>query len=426
MSKKDHGKRISFRPSVKHEEFSLDGKNFLEISFFAIVDTVREKMELPINRNEDVFFDKFVFDIIILSFFLIFFICFFYFIPLSFMQNSSYNSENSIVQVIVLLVFCAILWGGYVYINQEFRRLVREKILPPFIKNHLINIGLYTLLPRIFCGTYYEWESGIGFRMFDRTLLSGIFIGFMGIVVFGRQILGLLVSTIFYLNFQALEALSILLFNFFIIGLILFVFLYAILTVLGIFIYLFLVVRFLPLDIDLLIDLGGTGKFGKIIINCLYLVSFAMGMIPLFLLFSKFEKIKILIPQESFSTIGNFTESMRSTAITSIKDLPVSTFSENFAIFEVFFLFIGAAIVIILSLHYQIKERKNTELVKLENMIKTIDILPNEDKEKCEHNLYLLTLYEKVLNLYEWPIRRIFIVELIISTIPLFISLVIL
>jgi len=422
MSRIENKKRISFWPTVKKEKFSIDRKNFLEISFYAIVDAFRKKFEMSVNRNEDLFFDKFIFDVIILSIVLIVFIISFLFIPAIIAEGPSSKYENSLTQVMILLVFCAFLWSGFVYVNHEFRRLVQEKIIPPIRKNHLTDIGLYTLLPRIFGGTYYEWESGIGFRIFHRTLFSGLMICFIGVAMFGYSILELSIAIIFSLNFQALSILSVLLFNYFIIAFILYIFMYTIFTVSGIFLYLFIAVRFIPLEINPLINLGGTGRFGNLIVNCLYLVSLAIGIIPFFLLFSKFEKFKNQIPQESFSTIGNLTESIRSTAITSVRELPLSTISENFAAFEMFFLFIGIAIAIIISLHYRIKERKNAELVKLEIMLKKIDFSSVESRENSDKNLYLLTFYEKVLNLYEWPIKRIFIVELLISLIPLLVS----
>jgi hypothetical protein len=193
----------------------------------------------------------------------------------------------------------------------------------------------------------------------------------------------------------------------------------AIFTVPLIFVYLWVSVRFLPLEINPVHDMGGTGLFGKIIVHCIFLVSLALGIIPLSTIMGKIDLSllsHITIPAE---TLGNATASVRNDIINSISTLPIDTFSKYIGYIDWYCLFLLMAFSVILILHDRIKRRKEEIHSQLEQKISAIDFNNAENKDDKQ---YYLDLYETVLKSSEWPIKKIFGLELIISVLPLFIS----
>lgn len=418
-----NSRKFSFLPTAKDEKFSLDGKNCLELAFLFIVDGARKKLQIQIDRNQDLLFDKFITDILIIYFILVMVVSFLL-IPASFTPTGALTNKNDnfVMQIYVILLFVSILWGGYVYVTQQFRILIKTKILPVIIQSNRTNAGFYTFLPRIFCGTYYEWSSGFGFRIFFRTIITSLLIISVIAATYLRVFTELIIAIVFTQNFQALLSFLILISNLLIISFIMFILFYALFTVIGIFTYLFLAIRDLPLDINPFIDLGGTEKYGKLILNCLYYVSFAIGVLPFLMLISKFDIKNIHITPDSFQTLGNITSSIRSAVINSLKGVPLTALSENFVFFEMFGFFVLAAIIIIISLHYRIKQRKMEELHRLESMIKNKKLYAPQTANIMERNQYLLSLYDKAKNLDEWPVKRTYILKLIVSVTPLLFS----
>ena len=117
--------------SDETQKFSIEGNNILEISFFLIIDYIRKILTIRVDRKERGFFDIFFIDILII--FIIFAVVSFIFqyvwVSVDVFLNPS-NRLNNFVQSLVIVLYCSILWTGYVYLNIQFKELIRTKILP--------------------------------------------------------------------------------------------------------------------------------------------------------------------------------------------------------------------------------------------------------------------------------------------------------
>jgi hypothetical protein len=79
-------------------------------------------------------------------------------------------------------------------------------------------------------------------------------------------------------------------------------------------------------------------------------------------------------------------------------------------------------VILIILFHYRIKQKKQEELQQIETLIQNIKILEVGEPISFERNQYLYSLHEKIFSSYEWPIKKMFILELILAGIPLIIS----
>lgn len=171
--------------------------------------------------------------------------------------------------------------------------------------------------------------------------------------------------------------------------------------------------------------MGGTEKYGKFIVYSLLLVSFTIGAIPLFTVIEQIN-FHIIIPIEHLSnqTIGNVTQFIGQITIRTISEISVDKFTKYFYFIFTFIFFLGFAFALIGILHIRIKKRKNEELNRIETIIKNINFDEVDNSLLSIQKQYFLILHEKILSLTEWPIRKIFIIDLLISIALLFISVI--
>lgn len=405
-------------PSLKEEGYALDVRCVPEKIFYIVVDGIRSLAKSKIDREKGLFFDQFLVDTIL--FFWIFFSVAYmlYYLPVeSFSQDPS---KNIILDQLFVIVFLAsLLWTGYVYIIQSFKNLTREKLLPAIEKNP-DTVARYTRFFRQFFGGWrVEWRSGCGFNLYFRSTLL-VWPPLLWIMYSMRETFWGYVTGIFLSH--SLDALVSLYLSIVVIGIVFilaFMAFLAILTVPIIFGYLWVSVRFLPLEINPFHEMGGAGVFGKLVVNCIFLVSLALGMIPLFPLLGKIDLSflsHVTIPAE---TLGNVTVFIKTQMENSVKSIPMDTFSKYIGYIEWYLFIIFLAFLVILILHDRIKQRKEEELALLERKSAAIDF---NNADNSEDKLYYLDLYERVLGSSEWPIKKIFGLELIVSVLPLFVS----
>ena len=85
------------------------------------------------------------------------------------------------------------------------------------------------------------------------------------------------------------------------------------------------------------------------------------------------------------------------------------------------------AVIIIFILHYQIKQKKDKEIKDLE---RRLSLYPNEiaqilnNKMISDQRCELLALYDKILVLHEWPVRKNFVIKFLTSALLLMISFI--
>lgn len=178
----------------------------------------------------------------------------------------------------------------------------------------------------------------------------------------------------------------------------------------------------LPIEINPFIEMGGTEKYGKLIVHCMYIFAFALGIFPIIQLIPKINVTTTQLPQLEGLTLGNVTIFFKTTIFDPIYQMPIGTFSNYYNVITTFILYTFIAVILILLLHNRIKDQKTKDLNRLEGMILYIDFFNTDGPVNRERNQYLLYLYEKISNLHEWPIKKIFIVELLFSVLLLFIS----
>jgi hypothetical protein len=118
----------------------------------------------------------------------------------------------------------------------------------------------------------------------------------------------------------------------------------------------------------------------------------------------------------------NFTVMTKEAINHSFDVVSVGTFSKYGAFLQLFFILALIAVVIIIIIHFRIAGRKNDEIKRLEGMISYINFPEPENYMNQNRNQYLLSLYRELQNLREWPVKRIFVLELLISVLLLFIS----
>ena len=405
-------------PFIKEEGYSLDIKCIPERIFYIIVDGVRSLFNSKIDRNNGLFFDQFFVDMLIFFCISFFLVNTFYYLPLELLSNDP--SKNILFsQLFVVVALTSMLWAGYVYIIQSFKNLTREKFLPAIdkIPNTIVNYP--RMFRQFFAGVRIEWYSGFGFNIYVRSsliiwsliiwIIYSMRDSWIGMVwaVFISHSVDALISL--YLSTAAVSIVAILAFMTFLV----------IITVPVIFFYLLALVRFLPIDINPLHDMGGMGSLGKIIVHCIFLVSLALGLIPIFSILGKIDLgflSQIKIPAEN---LGNATAFVRTEIVQSVSAVPTNSVSKYIGFIELYCIYIILAFLVILIIHDRIKRRKEEVLSQLEQKISTINFNNGENKE---NNMYYLELYEKVSGSSEWPLKKIFAVELIISLLPLLIS----
>jgi len=412
----------SLIPHIEQENIFLETETILEIIFFGIFDIFSKMTNVKIERHRKPTAINFVRDLFFIFLFLEMITQIILLLPF-FIAPDDPSVGMFSIQVLVITLFCSITWTGFVYLIENVRDLVRLKIIPTLEKNkYPHDSGFYDLIRQFFNGTNLKWRSGSGFRFHWRSVIFLMFlIPFLIISskVFTPPFFTLVQtpSVMIFLIF-VLMMFMVILMSFFLL-----IISYILLTTFAIFFYLFVVALGLKIEINPLFDMGGTQKYGEIIVRCIFLVSFGLASLPVFLVLAKIQSIpKTQLTQISNQTIGNISTIIKNDVVKSINEVSINSISQYYSIFFMFFFFVISAIVIILLLHYRIKQRKSDELHRVETILQDIDFFRNDDQAILERNQYFLSLHEKISTSYEWPIKKIFIVELILAGIPLIIS----
>jgi hypothetical protein len=384
-------------------ELFLEGRNCLEIFFFIIVDSIRTIFNSKIDRRKEGFFDNFIIDTSI-----IFFI---FLIPITLFISFQTSSPefNQLFQYFVFIMFLAVLWTGYIYINEQFRRLIYAKFLPILNRFNLRNKIYFRLLDPFFNGILIM-ENGTRFY-----LRSVFIIGFTTLISTIIAIMALPSIS----NFQQFFLIC---YNLFLVTLLFIVTGYVIVTIFGILLYLALAVRRLPIHINPLLDRAGTEIFGNFTINCLYLTSIAIGFFPFLYIYRDFSSNFPKLTEISHQPFGNLTNTTRDVIIHSVNNASINSIWSYLVYFIIFFIFIFLALIIIVSLHYRIKKRKLEELRRIENLLLAIDVSQLDEDTITEKKKNLLFIYEKILSLHDWPTKNITILGLFLSLLPILIS----
>ena len=89
----------------------------------------------------------------------------------------------------------------------------------------------------------------------------------------------------------------------------------------------------------------------------------------------------------------------------------------------IFILIVIFALVVIFIIRYRIRQEKKLEISYLENKLYSTNLQSPKSFVDREKNRYLLLLYNQVQNLHEWPVKRIFLLEVLFSFALLFIPL---
>jgi len=392
-----------------NSEIFLDGRNFLELFFFSIVDPIRGFFRCKIDRNKRGFFDKYLVDSLII--FVVFFILSGFTIFIR-QFGGDFNTEffiNQFFQYGVFIILLAILWTGHIYLNEQFRFLIRTKFLPVFNQNNLKRSIFFRVLDPFFNGFYCNKN---GSRFYLRSLLILLLV-LTVTITFG--IIGIPYLPNIYLFPTAI-------FNLFLVSLLFIVTFYVCLTIFMILLYLAFSVRIIPLEIHPLIDRGGTKIFGNICINCLYLSSIAIGFFPFIYLFKNFNLNLLKMSELTHQPFGNITNSTRGIIVQSINNASINGFWNYLGYLIVFLSFFILALIIIVSLHYRIKQKKIEELRRIEEMISIIDVTQLNENTITEEKKNLIAIYDRILNLHDWPTKNITAISILLSLLPIFIS----
>lgn len=415
-------KKINFQniklpiPQIKDQKLSFDHQNIVELLFFFIIQKIHGK------NNWMRLSEKF-FNIVILYLIICIISSFFFIIPVILNPNSTTLFTFAIN--LLFLLFASISWAYFIYLSQDFKDLIQRKILPE-IKHHRIFLKL---LNQFLNGTYCEWG-----RLKFRVYMRSFFLLF--------PILGLLILTYrflqtnfnFNINFESTLFLLNFLYNSFFGIFLAFLFIFIIITVVFIILFLFLFVMIIPITIKPYIEMGDTKKYGEIIVGCLYLIAFVLGIFPLNYLITHFNINELPISQLSIipiqhQTVGNITFLIRQTVTESINEISFGRFTDfggYILFFSILFFF---CLSIILRIHYRISKKKQEEQNRLENSISSIDFSQNDvqidNQINIQRDQYLLIQYEKIIALKEWPVHRTFPISIIISIFLLFISKII-
>jgi len=239
------------------------------------------------------------------------------------------------------------------------------------------------------------------------------------------------VNTLYILfKFQNFEAfLTILSLTFFIILLFFtsFTSFFIISTIGFILLIILIAVLALPLEIKPFIEMGDTKKYGEIIVYSLYLSGLVIGVYPLLSVMNQIDINNLPISQMSYQiianqTFGNIISILKRTVSSSLNEITIGSISSIMILFYIFFIFVSMAVAIVIALHYRINQKKTEEIERLESMLSYINFSQSENPVNSNRNQYLLSQYENILTLHEWPIKKRFVLQLLISMLFLFIS----
>ncbi len=412
-------------PVIKLEETSWYHQNILELLFFGIIDNFRKKIHSERTRESESSFDK-VYNVLII--FLILFVISSPFLVLNlvFLQNDILNLSNNLLQLGVILFFGSISWTLLIYLSLEFKNLIQAKIFYLTQNRTLASDFLNFMIKRFFGGFYFEWPSNRGIRIYLRSAfflvptIGGI------VILYGNLYIASISAAIF--NFNILEAALFLVkaMPYFMISFIVFTLFFIGTTSFLIFLILLLAVLKLPLEIKPFVEMGDTKQFGELLVRWLYLTGFVFGIYPLLSFMNyvdlnnlPFSQISYLINKNQ--TLGNLTQIVKVNVDKSITEIPISGIMNNIGLIVFILIFILLAFIIVFALHYRIKHKKNAELKRLELNMSNFNFSQIDNSAQINRYQFYLSQYEAVLALYEWPIKKLFVIEILIAISLLFI-----
>jgi hypothetical protein len=413
----------SLIPQRKEEEILLDTHNIIETLFLLVIKLFQKIPGFKLKRKGNTTVGRFYIDLTIIFLFL-------EFISLELLMLSTPISPEDPARIIyffeisIIIFFISISWTGFVYLNQKFRNLVETKILS-IQTDHAYSSesGYYTFIREFFNGRYYEWQSGKGFRYHLRSILYLGFIIPATLMIAYKPISQLLFQVVTNCSIELIISLLLLIFTLILNGLYLLIILYILFTVGLILFFLSIVVHDFPIEINPLIEMGGTKDYSNIVIKSTYLASFSLASIPLLSGISKLGSInEIEITLFTNQTFGNITSEFKNSLVHSVENLSINSFSTYFSSVFILIVVIAASLIIMVLLHNRIKERKQELIQRIESQISSIDFIQTENQNDLDRQRYLLEIYDKIINSSEWPIKKTFVVELMISAVPIVIT----
>ena len=326
------------------------------------------------------------------------------------------TSDKPVVlsEFLFLVISASVLWTGYVYLFREFRQLVKDEAYPLFEKR---GSEFSRHLAWLVNGKYFRWHSGRGVRLFLTTILSVLLFA-----VYFSEMFHLIISPFFVLFQNAAEPgyliLSLMSFVLLVLLMVLLIFLVCSVEVLVVSVYLVLLGTTLDpsWEINPLVEMGGTEKAGRIVMHCLFLFTFAVAIYPIITVLPQLENKIALLSQMHIQSINDIT-SMSSTFYSSVGSIPFSILTRYYGPIQQVLTILGLAIVVLLVIHFRIRQRKKEELHALGQEISRYSPKDREDAGRIQH---LLFLSDRVANLSEWPVNgKNFALGLLMSAILL-------
>jgi len=416
-------------PHVKNEDISWDKQNILESSFFYLTKSVRNGIKKHILARGEIeinplilnpFFDKLV-NVVIIFFILFIITLTVLAVPIILTPNSS-DKTVVLIDLFFIVISGSITWAGYVYLFQEFRKFIKIKAFPILRKTESFDFKRIWV-QHFINGTYLEWPSGFGFRFFGISFVS--FLIFLSFVYADINIASTTFAAILHSNNNIhfiILSIGVLLLSSFLMLLIALIIYSISFIVMGIYATIQIFVLDPSLEINPLIDMGGTEIFGKLIMHSLFLVTFAISIYPLIGIMPQLNTKITQISQVHIQIFGDITSSF-TMVYNSINEIPFSILLTYKSTIDLFICYVIFAIILLVIIHGRIKQRKNEELNRLEKKISNIDLSQSANAVNGDRTQYLLCLYDRISNLSEWPINgRNFIFGLLISVLMIIIS----
>jgi len=414
----------SLIPQRKEEEILLDTHNIIETLFLLVLGLFRKIARFKLERKGDSTVGIFLIDLgVIFSFLGLVPLMLCNALTLIFPEDPARNFY--FLEIFVISFFISISWTGFVYLNHNFRNLIGAKILSIQIDYERSSDQRYhTFIRQYFNGTCLKWKSGREFRVHLRSATYLLFIIIFGLKIFCEPFLQFLLHVFTNYSIELAVILLILyIFTFILCSLFFLIIWYVLFSVALILSFLFGVSLDIPIEINPLLEMGGTKEYGNIIIKSIYLASFSIASIPLLLAISKLGAMgEIEIVQLTSQTFGNLTSELRYSLVNSIGETSINNLLTYSSYLIVLFSFIILSIMITVLLHDRIKQRKMELIQRIESQITSVDFIQTDNQNDRDRRQYLLDIYEKTIRSSEWPIKKTFVIELIISALPIIIS----
>lgn len=396
------------------EDLSFKNDTFLEWLFYIIIYYIRKIAHKEKPRINETFFDR-IFNLGIIFILLFFITAIFLAIPL-FVSDNGPAKFKFIFQMTLIILLGSIAWTGYVIICQEYKCLFKTKILqeinPKRKKDFEAIFSIY------FNGIHLVWCDKYHFRIYRRDFFIGIFVIIVGFFYTG--LINQINQNLSPILFEAIVQTIIILVPFCMLLFAVFIVFSIVATITLIECLLLAFVVITPLEIHPYIDLGGTAPYGTVIVHGLYISGLAISLLPLLVLSNQIDfNIMITsynsfqnIENQSMETVFNFTKNI---AENSFHDITIASFIKYSQWLILFIIIVIFALAIIFIIRYRIRQQKKLEISYLENILYSTNLRGFENFVDYEKNQYLLLLYNQVQNLHEWPVKKIFLLEVLFS-----------